>query len=109
MSGGMGRGEFAAWVQLLGVSREEVADLLGVNVRSVVRWLGGAAAVTPGRADDVRRLVGEHDRHVAEALTAGRVVLPVESAGGRPRSWWVGVAARALATHMGVSVEDGGG
>ena len=94
----------------LGLSQEQLAGLIGADVRTVKRWEGGYYDVPDERREQIEALeqiAAEQGGILVEQLAdAADVVLtiPREAAGGYPASWWVMLAARVAQAVPGLYV-----
>lgn len=76
----------------LGLTLDELADILGVNPRTVRSWESGRDLASAWLSDALGSLVAEHEALVdeyAEAIEDGTpvAVLRESPEGGRPRGW----------------------
>ena len=104
----MAGAEMAAWRHLLGLTLDELAEALAVNVRTTRSWESGRDPI-PLRIDtEVATLVVEHGELAARMVDDGRPVAITRDKAApspRPRGWYVAAAARALAVEPGLMVE----
>ena len=94
----------------LGLSQEQLATLIGADVRTVKRWEGGYYPVPDERREQIERLeqvAAEQVGALVDALGQARdavLTIPREAASGYPASWWVMVAARVAQEVPGLYV-----
>ena len=84
--------------RVLGLTPDELGDLLHVSARTIRHWESGKHVPPTGAIIDYRKLLDEHDitvRAVRAAVTAsGTFTLPTDSI--YPDGWWLAAAARVL-------------
>ena len=84
--------------RVLGLTPDELGDLLHVSARTIRHWESGKHVPPAGAIIDYRALLDEHDitvRAVRAVVTEGApVVLPTNSP--YPDGWWLAAAARVL-------------
>ena len=100
--------EMAAWRHLLGLTLDELAEALAVNVRTTRSWESGRDPIPLRIRDEVSVLVAEHGNLAARMTADGRpvgIVRDKATPSPRPRGWYVAAAARALAVEPGLMVE----
>lgn len=100
---------FAAVRWLLGLSAAELAEALGVNERTVRAWESGRDPIPYRLPRELDALKRAHDIHVQKLLDDGEAVLPYDKDApeydGFPRSWWIGVCARAYEQNPEIVLE----
>ena len=99
MSGRLSGADFAARRHLIGLTLEEVADVLGVNPRTARAWEAGRDLIPERICGELAALIDEHTVLVEQMLDSKEVVGIVRDkdvATPRPRGWHVAAAARAL-------------
>ena len=93
--------------RVLGLTPDELGDLLHVSSRTVRHWESGKHVPPAGAIDDYRKLLAAHDVDVREVLGAvengGRFVLPTDSI--FPDGWWLAAAARVLPSFPDMVVD----
>ncbi len=100
--------ELAAWRHLLGLTLDELAETLAVNVRTTRSWESGRDPIPLRIRAEVAGLVVEHGELAASMVNDGRPVAITRDKAApspRPRGWYVAAAARALAVEPGLMVE----
>ena len=100
--------ELAAWRHLLGLTLDELAGTLAVNVRTTRSWESGRDPIPLRIRAEVAGLVVEHGELAASMVDDGRPVAITRDKAApspRPRGWYVAAAARALAVEPGLMVE----
>ena len=100
--------EMAAWRHLLGLTLDELAEALAVNVRTTRSWESGRDPIPLRIRAEVATLVVEHGELAARMVDDGRPVAITRDKAApspRPRGWYVAAAARALAVEPGLMVE----
>ena len=100
--------ELAAWRHLLGLTLDELAGTLAVNVRTTRSWESGRDPIPLRIRAEVAGLVVEHGELAASMVDDGRPVAITRDKAApspRPRGWCVAAAARALAVEPGLMVE----
>lgn len=84
--------------RVLGLTPDELGDLLHVSARTIRHWESGKYVPPTGVIIDYRALLDEHDitvRAVRAVVAEGApVVLPTNSI--YPDGWWLAAAARVL-------------
>ena len=84
--------------RVLGLTPDELGDLLHVSARTIRHWESGKHVPPAGAIIDYRALLDEHDitvRAVRAVVAEGApVVLPTNSP--YPDGWWLAAAARVL-------------
>ena len=92
---------------MLGLTPDELGDLLHVSARTIRHWESGKHVPPTGAIIDYRKLLDEHDitvRAVRAIVAEGApVVLPTNSP--YPDGWWLAAAARVLTEFPGAVVE----
>ena len=93
--------------RVLGLTPDELGDLLHVSARTIRHWESGKHVPPAGAIIDYRLLLDEHDitvRAVRAVVAEGApVVLPTNSP--YPEGWWLAAAARVLTEFPGAVVE----
>ena len=84
--------------RVLGLTPDELGDLLHVSARTIRHWESGKHVPPTGAIIDYRALLDEHDitvRAVRAAVVDGQpFILPTNSI--YPDGWWLAAAARVL-------------
>ena len=93
--------------RVLGLTPDELGDLLDVSPRTIRHWESGKHVPPAGAIDDYRRLLGKHAlaaRAVRAAVSHGApFILPTSSR--YPDGWWLAAAARVLADFPNAVIE----
>ena len=93
--------------RVLGLTPDELGDLLHVSARTIRHWESGKHVPPAGAIIDYRALLDEHDitvRAVRAVVAEGApVVLPTNSP--YPDGWWLAAAARVLTEFPGAVVD----
>lgn len=102
--------ELAAWRHLLGLSRPELAGMLGVRDDTLKAWEADRDPIPYRIPDEIRRLDEAHRERVQVILNRNDcAVIDRNPAHGietpPPKGWMVGAVARALAQNPGVMAE----
>ena len=100
--------EMAAWRHLLGLTLDELAEALAVNVRTTRSWESGRDPIPLRIRAEVAGLVVEHGELAARMVDDGRPVAITRDKAvpsPRPRGWRVAAAARALAVEPELMVD----
>lgn len=93
-------GRAASIRQLLGLSQQELAALLGISRDSVKQWESGKTTASAGVVADIQTLVDQHTAETAALLAdqaAGRPL--ILRPGAMPRGWYVALGARVIDRH----------
>lgn len=97
--------EFACWRHLLGLTLDEIADVLTnrhgepLNGRTPRAWESGRFPIPTHINAAIAALVAEHDQLVRRYLDTEEIIGIVRDKTAetpRPRGWYVAAAARAL-------------
>ena len=84
--------------RVLGLTPDELGDLLHVSARTIRHWESGKHVPPAGAIADYRKLLDDHNsdvRAVRATVSHGRpFVLPTNSP--YPDGWWLAAAARVL-------------
>lgn len=94
----------------LGLSQEQLAGLIGADVRTVKRWEGGYYAVPDERREQIEAMEAEAAHTVGvlvEQLGVSPDVvlsLPRDPAAPYPAGWWMMIAARVAQEVPGLYV-----
>lgn len=89
--------EIAATRHLLGLTMQEMADMLGVSKESIKKWEAGKYAARPGACADITQLRAEHDAEVARLMVGVEDGIPIGLPGGpKPRGWYLALGARLI-------------
>lgn len=93
--------------RVLGLTPDELGDLLHVSARTIRHWESGKHVPPAGAIDDYRKLLDDHNSDVravrAVVAEGAPVVLPTNSP--YPDGWWLAAAARVLTEFPGAVVE----
>lgn len=93
--------------RVLGLTPDELGDLLYVSARTIRHWESGKYVPPAGALVDYRRLLNTHDmaaREVRADVAAGEpFVLPSNSI--YPDGWWLAAAARVLPDFPNAVIE----
>ena len=114
VSGRMTGAEMAVRRHLIGLTPDELADVLDVNPRTVRSWESGRDLIPARILDEMVALVRELDGVVALMVASDCPVGIVRDRGtdarprgwtdARPRGWYVAAAARALSVEPDLEV-----
>lgn len=99
--------ELAVWRHLLGLTVDELAEVLGVNERTARAWESGRDPIPARVSDELAMLGVEHEALARSMATDGRPVVIVRDKAVqtvRPRGWYVAAAARALTVEPDLQV-----
>lgn len=98
--------EVAALRTSMGLSQAHLADMLGVNVRTVRSWESGRDKTSPSSSAALWGLLRRHQALTASFLEAGGVVgVSREAEGIPPRGWYLAAAGRAMTVEPDLMVE----
>ena len=93
--------------RVLGLTPDELGDLLHVSARTIRHWESGKHVPPAGAIADYRLLLHDHTlstRTVRAAVVDGQpFILPTNSI--YPDGWWLAAAARVLTEFPGAVVE----
>lgn len=92
--------EFAARRHLIGLTLDQLADVLHVNRRTVRSWEQGRMPIPERITDELNNLITQHDQLLERILDSDIPVYLPRRAGdaqGMPGGWYVAAAARAVA------------
>lgn len=100
--------EVTALRTAMGLSQAHLADMLGINVRSVRAWESGKQGMSPSSSQAVRDLLAQHLDLTAAMLDADTPVaiirdMPADQV--PPRGWYLAAAGRAIATDPDLMVD----
>ena len=97
----------AAARRVLGLTPDELGDLLHVSARTIRHWESGKHVPPAGALADYRMLLDEHDTSVSwvrATVAHGRTFeLPTNSR--YPDGWWLAAAARVLPSFPDMVVD----
>ena len=104
----MAPAEVAALRTAMGLSQDQLADMLSVNVRTVRSWESGRQAVSDGSGAALLGLVERQQQLVDQMLSDGSPVAiardtPPDAA--PPRGWHLAAAGRAMLAQPDLMVE----
>ena len=95
--GRMTGAELAVRRHLIGLTPDELADVLDVNPRTVRSWESGRDRIPARIPDEVEALVKEHGKAVALMVASDSPVGIARDKGDVwPSGWYVAAAARAM-------------
>ena len=100
--------EVAALRTAMGLSQDQLADMLSVNVRTVRSWESGRQAVSDGSGAALLGLVERHEQLVDQMLTDGSPVAIARDTppdATTPRGWHLAAAGRAMLAQPDLTVE----
>ncbi|WP_404285413.1 helix-turn-helix domain-containing protein [Glutamicibacter arilaitensis] len=93
--------EFTVIRRLIGLSAQDVAEHIGVQLRSAQRWERGERPINEGVESEMRALKAEHDlatQRLQDAPQGEFVKIPTGD-NERPRGWWLAAASRVLSSN----------
>lgn len=92
----MNPADFAIVRRMIGLTLQELADRLGVQLRTVQRWENGSSPINEGVQSEMQGLRDEHFRLTAdltmEASAGSVVVIPRDG-------WYAAAAVRVLSQN----------
>ena len=102
----MSPAEVASLRTLMGLSQDQLADLLGRNRRVVRAWESGEYRIGPESVARLEVLRAEHDELVARMIgSESIIVIPRRPHDSYPRGWYLAAAGRAIAEEPDLMVE----
>ena len=104
----MAPAEVAALRTAMGLSQDQLADMLSVNVRTVRSWESGRQAVSDGSGAALWGLVERHEQLIDQMLADGSPVAITRDTppdATTPRGWHLAAAGRAMLAQPDLTVE----
>ena len=104
----MAPAEVAALRTAMGLSQDQLADMLSVNVRTVRSWESGRQAVSDGSGAALLGLVERQQQLVDQMLSDGSPIAIARDTppdATPPRGWHLAAAGRAMLTKPDLMVE----
>jgi len=100
--------QIAATRRLVGLTADQLGQVLGINPRTIRGWESGKYSPADGAVRALQEVRAAHDldfRSCLEVAERGETVSFPADDDDRPNGWWLAIAARLLDRHPDAMIE----